>query len=138
MVVERKRRVRRPNTTSDVERRQGAVEASKKYQQTPRGRYSIHKRNAKKREVPFLLSFDEWEKIWKESGHYEARGKSGDSYVMARFEDEGPYAVGNVRIIPCGENTAERNFTYARRQRRFRRLDQTDDWHHVHSAVDAD
>lgn len=70
-------------------------------------RYSWHKAGAKKNNIPFLISFDEWWKIWKSSGHWEERGNRRGCYQMARFGDVGPYKVGNVRIITLNENQNE-------------------------------
>ena len=44
-----------------------------------------HKFGARKRGISFLLTFDEWWKIWQDSGHWEERGTKGGQYVMARF-----------------------------------------------------
>lgn len=60
--------------------------------------YQTHKRNARKREVPFLISFDEWCKIWFDSGHWHERGHNKGNYVMCRKGDVGPYSVDNVYI----------------------------------------
>jgi hypothetical protein len=64
-------------------------------------------RNARARDIEFLLTYSEWLKIWQDSGHLSERGKKLGQYVMARFGDKGPYAVGNVRIIATTENLAE-------------------------------
>jgi len=71
--------------------------------------YINHKGSAKQRGIPFLLTFEEWLGIWTESGMLALRGPRSDQYVMARFGDAGPYAVGNVRICSTRENNAERN-----------------------------
>lgn len=60
--------------------------------------------NASGRGIEFLLTFDEWLEIWTNSGHLEMRGKRAGHYCMARIGDTGPYAVGNVEIIPFGDN----------------------------------
>jgi len=70
-------------------------------------KYKKHEYQAKQRNVPFLLSFSEWMKIWKDSGHFKERGCNKDQYCMARIGDKGPYAVGNVKIILHGDNTKE-------------------------------
>jgi hypothetical protein len=70
---------------------------------SPRERYRKHKSNAKSRGIPFRLTFPEWWKIWKDSGMYERGGR----FVMHRFSDEGPYAVGNVEIISRSDNFRE-------------------------------
>ena len=72
-----------------------------------RGSYHTQKCGAKKRGIDFLLSFDEWLKIWEDSGHLDQRGPSKDQYCMARIGDIGPYAVENVKIVTSSENSAE-------------------------------
>ena len=64
--------------------------------------YASHKCSAKKRGIPFLLTFEEWHKIWQDSG--KLRGRGSDLYCMARHNDTGPYAIGNVSIITNHEN----------------------------------
>jgi hypothetical protein len=54
-----------------------------------------------------LLSFDDWLKIWRDSGRLAERGRKRGQYCMARFKDSGPYAVGNVKIILSGDNLSE-------------------------------
>jgi hypothetical protein len=67
-------------------------------------------RNKKDRngdKVEMRLTFDEWLKIWLDSGHWHERGRAG--YVMARNGDVGHYEVGNVRIITSAENISMAN-----------------------------
>lgn len=69
--------------------------------------YQSHKFSAKDRGIEFLLTYDEWYKIWLDSGHLSERGKRKGQYVMARYGDIGPYSVENVKIISFAENTRE-------------------------------
>jgi hypothetical protein len=78
-----------------------------RYNQTPRGRYSSHKCGAKQRGIGFEMTFDEWFGIWTDSGRWAERGPRRGQYVMARFGDVGPYAVGNVKIILHEANSAD-------------------------------
>lgn len=82
-------------------------EASRIYRDTARGAYNSQRRGAKVRGVAFLLTFEEWWAIWTDSGKWEQRGRLKDQYVMARYGDQGPYAVGNVRICLTGDNVRE-------------------------------
>jgi hypothetical protein len=66
------------------------------------------RRVARQRGVEFQLTFEEWCHIWLSSGHFHERGRGSHQYVMARFGDRGPYAVGNVRITTAHENNKER------------------------------
>jgi hypothetical protein len=69
-----------------------------------RRKYSAHKSSAKQRGIPFLLTFEQWWQIWQKSGHWEERGHP---YMMMRSKDEGPYAVGNVRIATGAQNAED-------------------------------
>ena len=70
-------------------------------------RYTMQRLNAKARGIPFLLTFEEWQKLWLDSGRWEQRGFRRGQYVMARNGDAGAYAVGNVRICLCEDNHRE-------------------------------
>jgi NUMOD3 motif len=72
-----------------------------------KGQFNCQKDNAKQRGIEFHLTFEEWVKIWAESGHYEERGRGANKYVMSRFGDVGPYAVGNVFIQTGRQNSRE-------------------------------
>lgn len=69
--------------------------------------YRKHKNGANRRGIDFLFTFEEWFKIWMDSGHWHERGRKKGQYVMARFGDKGPYAIGNVKIILHEENASE-------------------------------
>lgn len=66
-----------------------------------------HKQRAKRKGISFLLTFDQWCKIWLDSGHYYQKGTKRGQYVMSRFNDTGPYSIDNVKIQTVGENTKE-------------------------------
>jgi len=68
--------------------------------------YSVHKSNAKKRNVEFKLTFDEWWDIWKP--HYHNRGSKRNQFVMCRKLDKGAYEVGNVSIGTVQDNATTR------------------------------
>lgn len=70
-------------------------------------RYREHKNNARGRKIDFIISFDEWYKIWFDSGKWSQRGNKAGCYVMGRFGDVGPYSVNNVRIISFEQNNSE-------------------------------
>jgi hypothetical protein len=61
-------------------------------------KFNRQRHQAKRRGKEFLLSFDEWLDIWDQSGHWQDRGKGKGKYNMSRYNDQGPYAVGNVFI----------------------------------------
>ena len=70
-------------------------------------KYHSHKWNAFKRNVEFNLTYDEWYDIWIKSGKAHLRGSGKGTYCMARHNDEGPYAVGNVSIVTNKQNSTE-------------------------------
>lgn len=55
--------------------------------------------------IKFKLSYEEWLRIWEDSGHFNERGLGG--YVMGRIDDTGNYEVGNVHIITHAQNNRE-------------------------------
>ena len=68
-----------------------------------RRKYLDHKGNATKRGV----MFEQWLKIWIDSGHWLDRGPKKGQYCMSRFNDIGSYAIGNVFIQPTFQNTID-------------------------------
>lgn len=70
-------------------------------------KYLAHKNSAKQRGIRFLLTFEEWFVIWEDSGVFHLRGRQRGQYCMARYGDKGPYAVGNVEIIPMTKNSSD-------------------------------
>lgn len=74
-------------------------------------KYRSAKKHSRERGILFLLTFEQWIKIWLDSGHWEERGRGFDKFCMARYGDKGPYAIGNVKIITNQENGEEQIFT---------------------------
>ena len=79
---------------------------------TPAWKYSIHRRNAKKRNIEWNITFPEWWNVWKESGKYHLRGR-GNGYAMARYGDSGAYEVGNVYICTGAQNSSDQYLVYS-------------------------
>ena len=71
--------------------------------------YDGHKKCAKRRGIPFLLTFDKWLDLWISSGHWEERGRGKDKYCMSRIGDLGAYVAGNVFIQTNSQNTRDSN-----------------------------
>lgn len=76
-------------------------------ERSPFGAYRRQKENARKRDIPFRLTFWDWWMLWYESGKWEQRGIRHGQYVMSRYGDEGAYEVGNVHIVLSVENIVE-------------------------------
>lgn len=73
---------------------------------SPLTQYTHQRKNANRRSIAWEMSFAEWWKIWQDSGRYDERGR-GHGYAMCRFGDTGAYAVGNVEIITCIQNSTD-------------------------------
>lgn len=73
---------------------------------TDKGKYARARNNALQRGVEWLFDIDSWLKVWKESGHFDERGRGAGCYQMARLGDCGPYAEWNVRIVRMESNAA--------------------------------
>lgn len=111
----RKQAVPPTHCETEAERKARRAAALKRYADSPAGKFKIHKTNAKRRGIPFLLTFTQWWRIWQRSGKWDQRGNGKpDDYVMGRKGDTGPYAVGNVEIITHAANAAVRNRLYER------------------------
>ena len=72
-----------------------------------RKRFNQQRSIANKRQVPFQISLEDWTNIWMTSGHWPLRGNRKGCYVMSRYKDLGPYAVGNVFIQRHEDNLRE-------------------------------
>lgn len=84
-----------------------------------RQQFQEQRRNSHNRGIEWKLTMWDWWCIWRDSGHWEQRGRNLGQYVMARERDEGPYAVGNVAIITKSENSAySRDGTLKERDRK--------------------
>jgi NUMOD3 motif len=81
--------------------------STSKEERFARKRYVTDRYDAIRGGKGFELTFEEWFRIWTNSGHFNERGCRKGQYVMARTKDLGPYALGNVRICTVEENRAE-------------------------------
>jgi hypothetical protein len=76
------------------------------FYKTPRGAFTTQRNNARNRDIEWNLTLWQWWAVWRESRKWEQRGRSGDSFVMCRFKDDGPYEIGNVYIATLRHNSA--------------------------------
>lgn len=70
-------------------------------------KYEAQKMRAAVRGIGWLFTQDTWFSWWDKTGRWEQRGAFRNHYVMARFNDVGPYAPWNVKCITCSENIRE-------------------------------
>jgi hypothetical protein len=78
--------------------------------------YCVQQVNANHRGVGWEITFPQWIKVWRDSGHLAER-RRGNGYVMARHGDTGPYHVNNVYIALSVQNIRDgAAFRRARKQ----------------------
>lgn len=96
------------------ENREGYLAGRKKNnamrRSTPEGKWLDHKHRAKQCGINFNITFEDWWELWQP--HWGQRGIGG--MVMCRFNDEGAYEVGNVRIDTQANNNREAVLTGGR------------------------
>lgn len=82
-------------------------ENQRAYALSPKGKYTSQRAHAKKRGIPFLLTFEEWWSVWEASGKFSQMGAKLGDYCMCRVGDTGPYVLGNVYIASTHHNRKE-------------------------------
>lgn len=60
-----------------------------------------------KRNIEWLLTFEQWLNIWVSSGHWHERGSKQGQYCMSRKGDCGPYSIDNVFIQLHSKNVGD-------------------------------
>ena len=70
----------------------------------PFGCYRTQRHNAMHRGIEWGIDFPGWWSAWEESGKWDNRGRVLGGYVMARFEDSGPYSKDNIYITTHSDN----------------------------------
>jgi len=56
------------------------------------------------RGIEFLFTLEVWKKFWGD--RFEFRGRGADALCMGRYDDRGPYSLGNVYICSNSENAS--------------------------------
>lgn len=70
-------------------------------------KFRRHRYRAFIRNIEFQFTFEEWYKMWLDSGHWEERGCKRGEYCMARKRDIGPYSKENVLIQLSTQNNSD-------------------------------
>lgn len=79
--------------------------------------------NALSRGIIWDLDFEQWLSWWLDTGHYHERGKKRGQYCMSRYNDEGPYAIGNIFCQLASTNIGDaRRAEAARRKNKNHRI----------------
>ena len=67
--------------------------------------YIQQKGDAKKRNIEFKLTFEEWSNWWGQD--FENRGVGSNKLVMGRYGDVGAYELSNIKKLTFGDNSRE-------------------------------
>ena len=72
-------------------------------------KYNNHKQNAKYRGIAFEITFDEWYNWWLSNGvdKHQEHDHNKNSLCMCRYNDAGPYKLGNIY---CDNRSANVSF----------------------------
>jgi hypothetical protein len=71
------------------------------------GPFRHQRQGAKSRGIAWSLRLSEWWAVWQESGKWGDRGRGIGKFCMSRIADAGPYAVGNIHIQSCQQNSRD-------------------------------
>ena len=74
-------------------------------------RYAWHmlKKSAKKRNLPFTVTYDFFALLCKNSGYIEKAGRLMDNYTIDRINGSMGYHNDNIMVLPKGSNSAKRH-----------------------------
>ncbi len=66
--------------------------------------FNLLRSGAKRRGKVFTVTFEEYEKLAKETGYDVGKGKSADCLSIDRIDNSKGYEPGNLRVITISEN----------------------------------
>ena len=75
------------------------------------------RRSARKRNIPFTLTVDEFKSFCAETGYLERRGKNPDSLTVDRKDWNEGYHSWNIRALAHAENSAQGSDNTPREER---------------------
>ena len=80
--------------------------------------YAYHqlKKSAKKRNIPFGLSHNEFKDFCDRTGYLELKGKHSKNYCVDRIDDNKGYIPGNIQMITQYENITKENRRRAKKE----------------------
>lgn len=60
--------------------------------------------SARKRHIPFELSFDDFKRFCDQTGYIESKGKEAESLTIDRIDSSRGYALDNIRAMTWADN----------------------------------
>lgn len=73
------------------------TKAQKKFAKTLRGKFIQQRRDAKKQNVPWEFTYDEWLDRLSDRGRWRY-GNHSEHYRMERLDKQGPWSFANTRM----------------------------------------
>lgn len=67
--------------------------------------FNILRCRAAERGHRFELTYAEYERLARETGYDEKKGRTAGSLTIDRIDSDGPYAIGNIRVTIKSENS---------------------------------
>ena len=76
-----------------------------------KARYRDQRRSAQQRNIPFHLTYEEWYQWYLKQGIDKniPQGKDKNCWCMCRFNDSGPYELGNIYLDTNSNNVKYQN-----------------------------
>lgn len=112
-----------------IERKQQQAQAREQYRKSPTAKFVRAQAAARRRGVPWELTFNQWLNLWEDSGHCNADGPNTTQYRLVRFNDTGAFRMGNAVVIPVLKIERQRE-----RCAMAAELYQDEEWAYVHLA----
>lgn len=75
-----------------------------------RSEFTRKQREAKARGISFVMTFDEWWNWWQTDNRWARRWRGKGAIRMARIDNTGPIAIGNVREMSYSEFARESGY----------------------------
>ena len=76
---------------------------------TIKHKFWSQRRSSRARGIDWNFTLEDWFDVWQTSGKFNARGRGKGTYVMARYNDTGPYEKGNVYITTFEQNNKDQH-----------------------------
>lgn len=70
--------------------------------------FSQVRESARKRSIPFDLSFEEFTEFDRQTGYLKSKGREKESLTIDRIESDKGYSKGNIRALTWSDNCAKR------------------------------
>ena len=81
--------------------------------------YRAHKSRAKKRNIEFKLTYQQWYDWWLSNGvdkNQKPSAFSKNTLAMCRHNDTGAYELGNIYCATISQNSKDQNYSFKRKK----------------------